>query len=140
MEKQILEKYFIEKKSQKEIAEELKISKSKVSRIVSKDIRYQNEKEDRKNKNKIKNRIFTINYMNKKRKQAGIDIEYAILRQLHDQASRELSGGKKQMGNRAFRDWNASAYEYNPRNQSYVLKKEIKAGADVPKTINWKSF
>ena len=69
MDKLILEKYFNEKLSQVEIAKELNISKSKVSRTVSKDVRYQKEKNDRKNNNKIKNKRFTINYINAKRKQ-----------------------------------------------------------------------
>lgn len=137
MDKLILEKYFNEKLSQVEIAKELNISKSKVSRTVSKDVRYQKEKNDRKNNNKIKNKRFTINYINAKRKQKGIDKDYAILRQLHEQASRELSGGKKTIGNRAFRDWNSSIYRYNEKNKSYILKSGINVGADVPKKIKW---
>lgn len=137
MDKLILEKYFNEKLSQVEIAKELNISKSKVSRTVSKDVRYQKEKNDRKNNNKIKNKRFTINYINAKRKQKGIDKDYAILRQLHEQASRELSGGKKSIGNRAFRDWNSSIYRYNEKNKSYILKSGINVGADVPKKIKW---
>ena len=133
MDKLILEKYFNEKLSQVEIAKELNISKSKVSRTVSKDVRYQKEKNDRKNNNKIKNKRFTINYINAKRKQKGIDKDYVILRQLHEQASRELSGGKKTIGNRAFRDWNSSIYRYNEKNKSYILKSGINVGADVPK-------
>lgn len=137
MDKLILEKYFNEKLSQVEIAKELNISKSKVSRIVSKDVRYQKEKNDRKNNNKIKNKRFTINYINAKRKQKGIDKDYAVLRQLHEQASRELSGGKKSIGNRVFRDWNSSIYRYNEKNKSYILKSGINVGADVPKKIKW---
>ena len=137
MHKLILDKYFNEKQSQTEIAKELNISKSKVSRIVSKDVRYKDEKEDRKNKNKIKNKEFTINYINKKRKQKGIDTDYAVLRKLHEQASRELSGGRKPIGDRAFRDWNSSIYKYNEKNKSYILKKGINVGADVPKKIKW---
>ena len=124
-----------EKLSQVEIAKDLNISKSTVSRIVSKDIRYQKEKADRKNRNKIKNKAFTINYINEKRKQKNIDTDYAILKELHEQATRELSGGKMPIGNRAFRDRNSSIYRYNKKRKSYILKKEINVGADVPKTI-----
>ena len=56
---------------------------------------------------------------------------------MHEQASMELSGGKRPMSNRAFRDWNSSIYKYNNKNRSYELKKGITAGADVPKRINW---
>ena len=138
MKKLILEKYYNEKLSQVEIAKELNISKSTVSRIVSKDIRYQKEKADRKNKNRIKNKEFTINYINAKRKQRSIDTDYAILKHLHEQASMELSGGKNSIGNRAFRNWNSSIYKYNDKRKSYILKKGIIVGTDVPRIINWR--
>lgn len=35
-----------------------------------------------------------------------------ILKIMHDQASKELSTGKK-ISNKAFRDWNSSIYKYN---------------------------
>lgn len=138
MDELILEKYFNEKKTQIEIVKELNVSKYKVSRVVSKDVRYLMEKENRKIQNKKKNIEFTKNYMTLKRKQKRIDIEYALLRQAHEQASRELSGGSRPISNRAFRDWNTSIYRYNEKNKSYVLKKGINVGADVPKRINWK--
>lgn len=50
----------------------------------------------------------------------------------------ELSGGRKTISNRAFRNWNSSIYKYNEKNQSYQLKSGINVGADVPKTIKWK--
>lgn len=137
MDELILEKYFNEKKSQIEIARELNVSKYKVSRVVSKDVRYPIEKENRKIQNKKKNIEFTKNYMTLKRKQKRVDIEYALLRQAHEQASRELSGGSRPISNRAFRDWNTSIYRYNEKNKSYVLKKGINVGADVPKRIKW---
>lgn len=51
-------------------------------------------------------------------------MDNAILKQAHEQASRELSGGKNPISNRAFIDWNPSIYKYNSKSQSYVLKKE----------------
>ena len=134
----ILQKYFLEGKSQTEIAKELNISKSKVSRIVSMDKRYILEKERRKKENQVKNKEFTKDYMKRKRKNKSIDLDYIILRKLHDQASRELSGGRKPINDRAYRDWNTSAYKYNDKNKSYELIKEINAGADVPKRIDWR--
>ena len=49
----------------------------------------------------------------KKSKEKDGDIAYAQLRQMHIQASRELSGGRKTINNRAFRKWNSSIYNYN---------------------------
>lgn len=48
MEKEILKKYFQDKMKQKDIANELNVSKYKVSRVVTKDERYIKEKERRK--------------------------------------------------------------------------------------------
>lgn len=137
MDEHILEKYFNEKKSQIEIVRELNVSKYKVSRVVSKDVRYPIEKENRKKQNKKKNIEFTKKYMTLKRKQKVLGAEYALLRKAHEQASRELSGESIPISNRAFRNWNTSIYRYNEKNKSYVLKKGINVGADVPKRIKW---
>lgn len=137
MNKLILEKYFKEKKTQIEIAKELNVSKYKVSRVVSKDVRYPVEKENRKKENKKKNIEYTKKYMASKRKKKESDVSYELLKQAHNQASRELSGGKKSISNRAFRDWNTSIYRYNEKDKSYVLKKGIVVGIDVPKKIKW---
>ncbi len=48
MEDEILKRYFQDKMKQIDIANELNISKYKVSRVVTKDSRYQEEKEYRK--------------------------------------------------------------------------------------------
>ena len=74
MEELILRKYFEDKKKQIDIAKELNISRSKVSRVISKDKRHQAEKENRKIKNKKRNIEFTKNYIANKRKQQGIDL------------------------------------------------------------------
>lgn len=136
----IVKMYFVDKLRVVDISNELGISKSAVTQVLKKDERYQQEKEVRKQLNKKKNREFTKQYMTTKRKNQNNDSDYAILKQAHDQASRELSGGRKPMSNRAFRDWNPSIYKYNPRLKSYVLRKGINVGRDVPKRINWKGY
>ena len=135
MEEIILQKYFEEKMKQIDISKQLNISKYKVSRTVSKDSRYHEEKERRKKMAKIQHTEKTKRYITNLRKSRNM--EYASLKQAHIQASLELSGGKVPIGNRAFRDWNSSAYRYDKRSKSYILKKEIIAGADVPRKIKW---
>ena len=136
MQEAILKLYFEDKLKQIEIAKRLNISKYKVSRTVTKDPRYKKEKEDRKAKNKQKNKIETKNYIYKKRK-SGYE-EYMMLKLAHEQASRELSEGKR-ISNRAFRNWNPSIYKYDEKSKSYKLKKDIVTGFDVPKKISWKN-
>ncbi len=139
MEDKVLNMYYIGKKKQIEIANELNISKYKVSRIVRKDTRFNKEKEDRKLLNKKKHIENTKHYINKKRK-IKRDIDYAILKKQHEQASRELSGSTNYISNRALKKWNSSAYKYNEKDKSYVLRKEINAGRDIPKSISWKNY
>lgn len=139
MEEEILKKYFQDKMKQIDIANELNISKYKVSRVVTKDSRYQEEKEYRKIINKKKHMEKTKKYIMRirkvKRKKTNDD--YTILKLLHNQDSRELSSGRGYISNKAFRNWNSSAYNYNSKTKSFVLRKDINAGADVPKQIKW---
>ena len=136
LKEKILELYFIDKLKQKDIATKLQVSKYIVSRTVSKDSRYKIEKSRRKLESKQKNNKDTINYIKNKRNNNQID--YLYLKAQHEQASRELSQGGKTISNRAYRDWNSSAYKYDKKTKSYVLRKNITAGSDVPKRISWK--
>lgn len=137
MKDEIIKKYFQDKMKQIDIAKELNISKYKVSRVVTKDPRYRAEKERRKEVNRRKNREETKEYINKQRKKKKDDIGYAQLKQAHMQATAELSGGRKTITNRAFRDWNTSIYEYDSKSQCYKLRKGVNTGCDVPRTIKW---
>lgn len=139
MEEQVIYLYFTKKMLQKDISEKLNISKSTICRIIKKDERYIEEKDNRKRLNKIKHNKDIQRRVENKRKQASAS-DIQILNRMHEQASLELSGGKRPMSNRAFRDWNSSAYKYNNKNKSYELRKGITAGADVPKRINWTTF
>lgn len=139
MEEQIIYLYFTEKMLQKDISEKLNISRSTICRAIKKDERYIEEKNNRKRLNKIKHNKDIQRRVESKRKQTSAS-DIQILNRMHEQASLELSGGKKPMSNRAFRDWNTSAYKYNKKNKSYELRKGITAGADVPKSIKWTTF
>ena len=135
----VKELYFDYQYKQIEIAKELNVSSKYVSKILIKDSRYKEEKEIRKQNSRMKHNKRTKEYIANKRKQKSIDIEYALLRQAHEQASREMSGGRKPINNRAYRDWNPSIYEYNKKRKSYVLRKGIVVGSDVPRHISWKN-
>lgn len=137
MESKILDMYFKDKMKQIDIATKLGVSKYKVSRVIAKDPRSKEEKENRKIENKKKNIEYTKSYMKQKWANREID-NYAVVNNMHDQAVRELSGSKNHISNRAFRNWNSSIYKYNEKTKSYVLKKGITVGADVPKRIDWR--
>lgn len=133
----ILNLYFIEQYKQIDISKLLNVSKSTVNRIIMSDERYLNEKFRRQNANRAENKKKTINYITNKRKSRKVDDTYESLKKQHIEASRELSGGRKPISNRAYRDWNPSIYKYNEKCKCYMLKSGIKVGADVPKKIKW---
>lgn len=134
---EIFDLYFNKKMKQKDISAVLKISKYKVSRIVSKHINYKREKEDRKRMNSDKHKKETQKLIYQKR--ANQQIENTIIRLQHIQASRELSSNM-QISNRAFKKCNSSIYRYNPKTKTYKLKSGINVTYDVPKSINWKGL
>lgn len=134
----IKELYFNENYKQKDIANMLNLSSQYVSKVLLQDSRYKKEKEKRKRESKQRHKNKTINYIKNKRK-SKLDVGYEQLKQLHIQASREMSS-HRQMNNRTFRNWNSSIYKYNSKTKSYHLKKGIVTGNDVPKKINWKTY
>ena len=136
----ILELYFDKKMKQIDISKILGISQNAVSKTLKLDDRFQKEKDNRKQINKkIHNKVIQNSVENKRKilKEKN-DNDFYILKEMHKQASIELSGGKKTIGDIAYRNWNKSAYKFDKNRKSYILRKEINAGYDVPKKIIWK--
>lgn len=138
----IIKLYFEENYLQVAIAKEIQVSTNYVSKVLKKDKRFEIEKLARKEKNKIKHNKQIQSKVEEKRKKTKSlkSCDDLILKAIHNQASRELSGGRKPISDRAFRDWNTSAYRYDYKTKSYILKKEITTGQDVPRRVNWKNF
>ena len=136
---EILRLYFEKKLKQVDIAKKLNISKNAVSKTLKMDNRFEIEKNNRKelNKKKHNKKIQNIVENKRRREKEKNDLDYLILKSLHQQASLELSAGKKVISNRAFRDWNTSIYKFNKNSKSYVLKNGINVGYGVPKKIYW---
>lgn len=89
MEEIIIKMYFENKMKQVDIAKKLNISKYKVSRVVTKDVRYKEEKEQRKHQNKKRHTDKTKQYIYHKREEK-IAINQQ-LKQSHIQASIECA-------------------------------------------------
>lgn len=138
----IIKLYFENNYLQVDIAKEIQVSTNYVSKVLKQDERFKKEKDARKEKNKLKHNKQIQYKVEEKRKIAKSlnSSDDLILKAMHEQASRELSGGRKPISDRAFRDWNTSAYRYDYKTKSYILRKEINAGADVPTRVNWKNF
>ena len=128
----VLKMYFEDKKKQIEIASILNISKYKVSRILTKDEKYKQEKETRKEQNKQKHIEDTKRYMKIKREKQYEEVER--LKLAHNQAIMELSDGNR-ISNITFRRWNSSAYKYNVKKKCYVFNSKLNGTYSMPKII-----
>lgn len=130
--------FFEEKLSIIEIADKLNITKQYVSKIVRKDIRYIEERENRKLKNKEKQKKRVKNYIYNKRRNERQERLNAIVEMQHIQASCELSG-RNTINNRAYRNWSSSIYIYNNSTKEYQIKEEYKNKTSyaIPKKIKW---
>ncbi len=80
----IINLFYIEHYSTKEIAEELNISSAYVSKIVKQDERYMEEKQYRKELSKDKRKISQNKFVKNKRERQRIDDCYAFMK--HQQA------------------------------------------------------
>lgn len=132
----ILDMYFIEKLRPVDIAKKLNISKSAVTQVLNKDKKYIEIKQERKNLNRNKHIEETKNYIKDKRKitQFKNNADDLILKNMHNQASRELSEPKR-LSNMAYRNWNKSAFTYNVEKSRFEFRKELGRSCDVPKYI-----
>lgn len=132
----ILEMYFLEHLRPVDIAKKLNISKSAVTQVLQKDDRYSKEKKLRKAENYRKHIQNTGegNKIKRKIKQFKNSVDDLVLKNMHNQASSELSTPRK-LNNMAYRNWNKSAYKYNEKRKGYEFRKELGRSNDVPKFI-----
>ncbi len=128
--------YFNYNYTQTEIAEELNISNQYVSKILKKDSRYLKVKKQRQKANEERNDNKTKNHIKSQRKIKKLknNADDLILKNMHNQASAELSKPKR-MTNMAFRNWNKSAYSYNVEKRRFEFKEGLGRSHDVPKYI-----
>lgn len=134
---EIIKMYFEEKMRPVDIAKKLNITKSAITQVLKKDNRYLRIKKERKNINQRKHREKTKDYVRKNRKIAQFEkcADDLILRNMHNQASRELSKPKR-LSNMAYRNWNKSAYSYNVKKKRFEFREnELGRSFDVPKYI-----
>jgi len=141
MKDEVLDLFFNKKMKQKDIAELLNIAKSTVSKVVSKDSRFIAEKSLRKANNKVKRNkdIQRRVEQNRKKEQFKNNSDDLILKQMHSQASMELSK-RSHLSNENYRKWNKTAYNYNPSKKRFEFDENLGRSYDVPKYIKAKIF
>ena len=130
----IIELFFINHLSVKEIADSVGTSSAYITKIIKTDERYVMEKQYRKEKSKEKRKQDKNNFMKNKREQKRIDDNYSFVQAQHYQATRELSKSRH-ITNETYRKWNSSAYKYNPLKKRYEFDERLGRASDIPKYI-----
>lgn len=130
----IIEMFFINHLSVKEIADSIGTSSAYITKIIKTDERYVKEKQYRKEKSKEKRKQDKNNFMKNKREQKRIDDNYSFVQAQHYQATKELSKSRH-ITNETYRKWNSSAYKYNPLKKRYEFDEKLGRASDIPKYI-----
>ena len=130
----IIEMFFINHLSVKEIADSVGTSSAYITKIIKTDERYVMEKQYRKEKSKEKRKQDKNNFMKNKREQKRIDDNYSFVQAQHYQATKELSKSRH-ITNETYRKWNSSAYKYNPLKKRYEFDEKLGRASDIPKYI-----
>ena len=130
----IIELFFINHLSVKEIADSVGTSSAYITKIIKTDERYVMEKQYRKEKSKEKRKKDKNNFMKNKREQKRIDDNYSFVQAQHYQATKELSKSRH-ITNETYRKWNSSAYKYNPLKKRYEFDERLGRASDIPKYI-----
>lgn len=120
----------------KDIAEIVNVDKSYITRVIKSDRRYYKEKDNRKlisKRNHIERTKIGVK-QSREVKKFNNNVDDLILKNIHRQASQELSKGRH-LTNENYRKWNYSAYKYNPSKKRYEFREELGRSYDVPQYI-----
>lgn len=118
-----------------DIANELKVAKSYITKVIQKDSRYIEEKESRKAKNKEKNKIQKrVCAKNRREKEKQERQEYEKLMLLINNDNVILSTKKKESDLQDAK-WNRSVYEYDENSSDLVLNPNVNAGYNLAKRV-----
>ena len=104
-----------------DIAKQIGVSKSYVTKIIQKDERYIKEKEYRSTQSRERHKVCKRNYINKKRQADKQEYEYLSTR--------------KEISDIDFAKWNRGMYDYDKKNGDLVLKNGIVTGYNVCKRV-----
>lgn len=115
-----------------DIAKQIGVGKSYITKIIQKDKRYIEEKEYRADQSKEKHKTCKRNYINKKR-QAGKQEYQAMLIQINK--DNEYLSTKNKLSDEAFSNWNRGMFDYDSKSSDLVLKSGLNVGFDVPRRV-----
>lgn len=116
-----------------DIAKQIGVGKSYITKIIQKDERYIEEKEYRATQSKERHKVCKRNYINKKR-QADKQEYQAMIIQINK--DNEYLSTKKKLSDEAFSNWNRGMFDYDRKSSDLVLKNGINVGFDVPRRVS----
>lgn len=131
----IISKFYDFHEKPNDIAKELEVSPSYITKIIKKDDRYSSEKAYRQEISKENRRISKREWIKNKRKTEADKQLDEMLKKQHIEASKELSYSYE-MSDLAYVKWNRSAFVYDKNSSDLVLNKKLKCGADAPKRVS----
>ena len=115
-----------------DIAKQLKVAKSYITKVIQKDSRYIEEKKSRKAKNKEKNKIQKRVCAQNRRKKEKQEYEKLILLINNDNV---ILSTKKKENDLQDAKWNRSVYEYDENSSDLVLNPNVNAGYNLAKRV-----
>lgn len=129
----IIELFYEQHERTTDIARELKIVDSYVTKIIQKDSRYIEEKELRRIEGKERTKAKKREHIRNKRAKEKQEYQ-AMLIQINK--DNEILSTKKKEDDLQFAKWNRSAYKYDENSSDLILKNEINAGYAVAKRVS----
>ena len=115
-----------------DIAKQIGVSKSYVTKIIQKDERYIKEKEYRSTQSRERHKVCKRNYINKKRQADKQEYQSMIIQINKDN---EYLSTRKEISDIDFAKWNRGMYNYDKKSSDLVLKRNIVISFDVPKRV-----
>ncbi len=134
---EIIRLYYEEHKRPSEIAPIIEKTPQYVSKIVTKDKRYKNEKKYKKKqsleKKKAYNREYYKTYVRNSKEKEGKEEYYKLLATIN--RDNEILSTKTEISDIDFAKWNRSIFGYAKNTSNLVLTKGIKVTSDVPRVV-----
>lgn len=131
----IISKFYDFHEKPNDIAKELEVSPSYITKIIKKDDRYSSEKAYRQEISKENRKVSKREWIKNKRKTEADKQLDEMLKKQHIEASKKLSYSYE-MSDLAYVKWNRSAFVYDKNSSDLVLNKKLKCGADVRKRVS----
>ena len=134
---EIIRLYYEEHKRPSEIAPIIEKTPQYISKIVTKDKRYKNEKKYKKKqsleKKKAYNREYYKTYVRNTKEKEEKEEYYKLIATID--RDNEILSTKTEMSDIDFAKWNRSIFGYVKNSSHLVLKRGIKVTADVPRIV-----